>query len=52
MSMTIFKQNPIKLFESVDDADNIKSSYDNGVLKIKVPKKTAEPKKGKNITVK
>ena len=34
------------------DADNIDASYDNGVLKIKVPKKTAEPKKGKNITVK
>lgn len=34
------------------DPENIEAAYDNGVLKIKVPKKAAEPKKGKEITVK
>ncbi|MEE9904170.1 MAG: Hsp20/alpha crystallin family protein [Chlorobium sp.] len=34
------------------DADNIQASYDNGELKITLPKKEAEPKKGKEIEVK
>jgi HSP20 family protein len=34
------------------DADNIEASYDNGELKIKVPKKAPEPKTGKEIIVK
>lgn len=34
------------------DAENIAASYDNGVLKVTVPKKEAEPKKGKEIAVK
>ncbi|MCX6180158.1 MAG: Hsp20/alpha crystallin family protein [Chlorobiales bacterium] len=34
------------------DADNIQASYDNGELKIKVPKKAPEPKTGKEIIVK
>jgi HSP20 family protein len=34
------------------DAENISASYDNGVLKVTIPKKEAEPKKGKEIEVK
>ncbi|WP_449258647.1 Hsp20/alpha crystallin family protein [Chlorobium limicola] len=34
------------------DADNIQASYENGELKITLPKKEAEPKKGKEIEVK
>jgi HSP20 family protein len=34
------------------DAENIAASYDNGVLKVTIPKKEAEPKKGKDIAVK
>ncbi len=33
------------------DSENIKASYDNGVLKIVVPKKEPEPKKSKEIAV-
>jgi HSP20 family protein len=33
------------------DAENISASYDNGVLKIVVPKKEPEPKKTKEIKV-
>lgn len=33
------------------DADNIRASYENGELKITLPKKEAEPKKGKEIEV-
>lgn len=34
------------------DPENIVASYDNGVLKVTIPKKEAEPKKGKEIEVK
>ncbi|NMW18429.1 MAG: Hsp20/alpha crystallin family protein [Chlorobiaceae bacterium] len=34
------------------DADKIEAAYDNGVLKIKVPKIEPHPKTGKEITVK
>ncbi|NTU98067.1 MAG: Hsp20/alpha crystallin family protein [Chlorobiaceae bacterium] len=34
------------------DPENIAASYDNGVLKVTIPKKEAEPKKGKEIEVK
>ncbi|NTW56435.1 MAG: Hsp20/alpha crystallin family protein [Chlorobiaceae bacterium] len=34
------------------DAENISASYDNGELKVTIPKKEAEPKKGKDIQVK
>ncbi len=34
------------------DGDNIEATYDNGVLKIKVPKIEPKPKTGKEITVK
>ncbi len=34
------------------DAENIDAAYDNGVLKITLPKKEPEPKKGKEIEVK
>ncbi|NTV97624.1 MAG: Hsp20/alpha crystallin family protein [Chlorobiaceae bacterium] len=34
------------------DAENIAASYDNGVLKVTIPKKESEPKKGKEIAVK
>ncbi|MCF8384068.1 MAG: Hsp20/alpha crystallin family protein [Chlorobium sp.] len=34
------------------DGENIEASYDNGVLKITLPKKEPEPKKGKEIEVK
>jgi len=33
------------------DGENIKASYDNGVLKVVVPKKEPEAKKSKEITV-
>lgn len=33
------------------DADKIEATYDNGVLKITVPKREPEPKKGKEIPV-
>ncbi|MEI7787086.1 MAG: Hsp20/alpha crystallin family protein [Chlorobiaceae bacterium] len=33
------------------DVDNIEATYDNGVLKIKVPKIEPQPKTGKAITV-
>ncbi len=33
------------------DGENIGASYDNGVLKITLPKKESEPKKGKDIEV-
>ncbi|ACD91183.1 MAG: Hsp20/alpha crystallin family protein [Chlorobium limicola] len=34
------------------DAENIQASYENGELKITLPKKESEPKKGKEIEVK
>ncbi len=34
------------------DSENIDAAYDNGVLKITLPKKEPEPKKGKEIEVK
>jgi len=34
------------------DSEHIDASYDNGVLKIVVPKKEAEPKRGVEIPVK
>ncbi len=34
------------------DAENIDAAYDNGVLKITLPKREPEPKKGKEIEVK
>ncbi|MEI6847201.1 MAG: Hsp20/alpha crystallin family protein [Chlorobiaceae bacterium] len=34
------------------DAEKIEAAYDNGVLKIKVPKVNPKPKAGKEITVK
>ena len=34
------------------DADKIEATYDNGVLKVIVPKLEAKPKTGKDITVK
>ena len=33
------------------DSDNVTANYDNGVLKIVVPKKEPEEKKGKEVTV-
>ncbi|HHE32046.1 MAG TPA: Hsp20/alpha crystallin family protein [Chlorobaculum parvum] len=33
------------------DSDNITANYDNGVLKVVVPKKEPEEKKGKEVTV-
>lgn len=34
------------------DEENIDAQYDNGVLRIRVPKKEPEPKRGTDITVK